>query len=262
MSAPVVACIVYKITNLLNGKCYVGLTTTPLERRMASHRHDAKTASYRSALYGAVRKYGWENFRIEVLESAIAIETLGEREAFWIKECNALVPNGYNLTSGGERPRHTTEAKKRMSLSHLGKKRGPMSEETKRKIGDANRGRQFSDKQRRRMSESAKASSWFVTNPPSKETLSQWASKSKGVRRPPRTEAWKQKMRAKNSGYLNPFFGKTHTPETREKLRRNHRGPELTQEYRQKISTIAKAGWNKRKANQLCHQLSQTISKT
>lgn len=111
--------IVYKVTNTLNGKNYVGQTTKTLDERFIQH-------SRTDSLIGnAIRKYGAENFLREVLEVCDSQEQLNECEIFWIAYFNSKVPNGYNLTDGGEGiagRHHTPEAKAKMSLAQRGKK--------------------------------------------------------------------------------------------------------------------------------------------
>ena len=88
--------VIYLITCLINGKKYVGQTTQPLKKRIAQHKC--------SDLYidRAIRKYGWKNFKVEVIEECYTVEQLNAREIFWIAALNTKVPNGYNQTDGGE----------------------------------------------------------------------------------------------------------------------------------------------------------------
>ena len=88
---------IYKITNLINGKPYVGQTTRSIEVRFREH------ANCKTSFIGkAIRKYGYENFKIEILEECDTLEQLNEREKFFIAAFNSMSPNGYNLTGGGE----------------------------------------------------------------------------------------------------------------------------------------------------------------
>ena len=91
--------VIYLITNTLNGKNYVGKTKQKLEKRITQHKYDSRKG--RPGLGAAIRKYGWENFSVEVLETC-PVEMLNEREMFWIRELNSKAPNGYNLTDGGD----------------------------------------------------------------------------------------------------------------------------------------------------------------
>ena len=121
--------VIYKITNLLNGKAYVGQTIQNLNKRLSRHRNDD-----RPGISQAIKKYGWENFSVEVLEECENREQLNEREIFWIAKLNTKTPNGYNLTIGGKGGGEhivTDEMRKKLSESHMGYK---VKEETKAKI--------------------------------------------------------------------------------------------------------------------------------
>lgn len=88
--------VIYKITNLLNGKIYVGQTQRSFEERISEHKYHGKLYIDRE-----IKKYGWENFKAEIIEECQTVEELNEREIFWIATLNTLKPNGYNLTVGG-----------------------------------------------------------------------------------------------------------------------------------------------------------------
>lgn len=82
--------------NKVNGKIYVGQTVMPLERRIASHLV-AKTGIFPNAL----RKYGVQSFEFSVIDVADSQDALKEKEIFWIGVFDCRVPNGYNITQGG-----------------------------------------------------------------------------------------------------------------------------------------------------------------
>lgn len=92
--------LIYCYTNKINGKQYVGQTTTSLERRDYGHQHQP-TPKY---FHAALKKYGRENFDLDVLEEC-SNELLDEREEFWIKKLGTF-GNGYNLNSGGKQPKY------------------------------------------------------------------------------------------------------------------------------------------------------------
>lgn len=97
---------IYKITNLVNGKIYIGQSIN-IDKRIKEHFWKAsneKDISYNSALHLAIRKYGKENFQWEILEEC-KVDNIDEREKFYIKEYNSLTPNGYNILSGGQAKR-------------------------------------------------------------------------------------------------------------------------------------------------------------
>jgi group I intron endonuclease len=92
--------IIYKITNKVNGKIYVGQSKKSIEDRFQRHIKAARKKCNRY-LYDAMNHYGYDNFIIEVIETDIEKEQIDEREQFWIKELSTLMPNGYNMTKGG-----------------------------------------------------------------------------------------------------------------------------------------------------------------
>lgn len=102
---------IYCITNNVNSKIYIGQTRTSIKERYASHiRCSRGRTGDNTLLYLAMRKYGVDNFSIDIVECVFADSTetlrqlLNEREIFYIKEKQSLKPNGYNMTIGGDRP--------------------------------------------------------------------------------------------------------------------------------------------------------------
>lgn len=88
---------IYKITNKINGKSYVGQSTN-IFNRWDKHRWQIKSGD--KPLYKAFRKYGIENFTFEILEQCPK-EKLDEREVYWTSFYDTY-KNGYNLTPGGD----------------------------------------------------------------------------------------------------------------------------------------------------------------
>lgn len=92
---------IYKITNKLNGKIYIGKTLHSIEERWRQHCRDSKKESKeRRPLYAAIRKYGEENFFIEQVEEC-SDNVVNERETYWI-EWYGSFKYGYNATLGGD----------------------------------------------------------------------------------------------------------------------------------------------------------------
>ena len=113
---------IYKITNLVNGKIYIGQTTRNVKERWRSHcnRKDSK-----SAITNAIHKYGKHNFILEIIEKT-TISKIDKKEIFWINKLNTIAPNGYNLESGGNKNKKASKSlRKKLSLAKLGKKYGP-----------------------------------------------------------------------------------------------------------------------------------------
>lgn len=97
---------IYKITNNLNKKCYIGQTHFTVEKRWKEHQQDShKEFLQKRPLYNAIKKYGIENFSIETIEE-VANNLLNEREEYWIKYYNSYGNTGYNATLGGDRIRN------------------------------------------------------------------------------------------------------------------------------------------------------------
>lgn len=95
---------IYKITNILNDKVYIGQSNNP-QHRWIAHKSHAHNEEYigSSALYNAMRKYGEDNFTFEIIGW---YENYNEKEKYYIKLYNSMIPYGYNLTEGGEEPPH------------------------------------------------------------------------------------------------------------------------------------------------------------
>jgi len=112
--------IVYKVTNTINGKVYIGYTTKTLEERKQAHQHKANTKSNIHYFYlfkQAIRKYGMESFIWETICKCVSIEECCEKEIHFIKEYNTISPNGYNLTEGGNGGIASQEIKDKISKS-------------------------------------------------------------------------------------------------------------------------------------------------
>lgn len=88
--------IIYKITNKVNGKSYIGQTRYTIEFRWRQHQHKKDNTYF----HNAIHKYGIDNFSIEILEEC-DIKNLNSREIFYIAKYDTF-NNGYNLTIGGD----------------------------------------------------------------------------------------------------------------------------------------------------------------
>ena len=99
-------CGIYKITNLINGKIYIG-QALDIYRRWGKHKGNAfnkNSREYDYPIYRAIRKYGLENFSFEIIEEC-SVEELDEKEIYYIKKYNSCTlwknSHGYNQTIGG-----------------------------------------------------------------------------------------------------------------------------------------------------------------
>lgn len=124
------------------GKVYVGLTSTDVKRRW----NCGNGYSHNSYFHRAIKKYGWNNIRHEIIQTGLTKIEAENLEREKIKEFKSNDRNfGYNLTDGGEvGKRHSEESKRLMSEHKKGtpsvRKGEHLSEETKRKLSEAHKG--------------------------------------------------------------------------------------------------------------------------
>jgi len=91
---------IYKITNNINRKVYIGQTIRPIDQRFNRHINDAINNILDTHLCRAIRKYGQNNFSIEVIDSASTQEELTSKESYWEKYYKSTDPAyGYNEVS-------------------------------------------------------------------------------------------------------------------------------------------------------------------
>jgi len=114
--------IVYKATSP-SGKIYIGITSNPLKNRIKEHKKDSVNQNLNRPFHKAIRKYGIDNIKFEVIDKARSWDKLCLREQYWIQFYKSNKRDiGYNCTSGGE-----------------GASGRIMSEETKIKISNSNK---------------------------------------------------------------------------------------------------------------------------
>lgn len=145
--------VIYKVTNLINEKVYIGQTRLDVKERWKRHLYDAKREK-NNKFYNAINKYGEENFEIEIIEDNINNEEhLSQREIYWISFYDSY-KRGYNSTSGGEiSPMHFYDVRKKVSRSLKGR---TLSPETRRKISKSHKGKKghkHSEEHKKYMSE-------------------------------------------------------------------------------------------------------------
>ena len=235
---------IYIIENKLNGDCYVG-KSNDVERRWKKHRSSVKDGN--THLSRAMRRHGIENFEIRVVDEhddeMYALQTL---EPMWIQRLRESGVGLYNMTDGGEgivglefseeHRRKLSEAAKLRDNSN----RGPLSEETKRKIAESNRGRTISEETRAKQSAAAKrrAERIAAIKPQQiQETIPKKRGPKPGTKRSPLSEEHKQKLREANTG-------KSLSSETRQKISESNRGkpkPDRSIEHCQKLSEVARS---------------------
>lgn len=160
--------IVYKITNMVNRKVYIGQTIKSLGSRWSKHKSNLKAPT---AINSAIHKYGAENFTIEQIDVALTRDELDEKEIYWISFYSSTDKEiGYNIKAGGKHNFISSTTGEKISKAKMGKKH---SEETKRKISASKKGskmsqeacdaqsirlkgRVFSEEHKRKLSEASK----------------------------------------------------------------------------------------------------------
>lgn len=197
--------VVYLVTNRINGKQYVGKTVYTLRSRRFQHEH---TALRMPSLFfhRALRKYGFKSFTWEVLFCGGKNLLLDRWEKYYIKLLETKVPNGYNLTDGGE------------GICGM-----VFSEESRAKMSDAKRGIKHSLKTRIKMSAAHKGRKYSV------EHCNNISASQKGRKHTP-------EAKAKISAALKGRIGRLHTPEECAKMSAMLQGRKITPEWRTKIS--------------------------
>lgn len=153
--------IIYKITNNVNHKCYIGQTIRDLGLRIREHKSKAKHRTDSGyAIAKAINKYGAENFSWDVLCVCESLEELDEKERYYISLYDSFGRNGYNLTEGG------------MKYANFSGKNHPMygrkhSEESKRKMSEHSKGKNTQPKTQEWKDQVSKSHSkdWQITDP-------------------------------------------------------------------------------------------------
>ena len=182
--------VIYLRTNKINGKKYVGQATN---LKVRQRDWNCLTQPYAGTAINAARaKYGLDAFDFEILKECDDDE-LDYWEKYYIKELNTKAPYGYNLTDGGEGMTgytHSEETRKKISKAKKGKKQ---SEVTKKKRSEALKGIKSSEETKKKMSEAQK-------------------------------------------GEKNNMYGKHHTDEAKKKMSEKQKGRKLSEETKDKIS--------------------------
>lgn len=161
--------IIYRATNLINGKCYIGQTVLGLKKRIQLHiaaAYRKNNGCYNTKFYRAIRKHGDQNFKWDILTKASQDQlNLLEKSYIWGLSTYEF---GYNSTLGGDGVicERTVEHNRKISESNKGKRNSPetrqkisisvkayfaqnpqkpMSAETKRKLSNSRKGMKFSE---------------------------------------------------------------------------------------------------------------------
>lgn len=152
---------IYQILNKVTGKSYIGKSRNYKKRFKAHLKHAAGKVNRR--LYDSINYHGVDSFELILLEDLgeCSINFSNERERYWISEIDSLMPNGYNMTTGGDGgdtlELWSEESKRLLWKEQATKRTGTKrSEESKRNMSNAAKGRVISESQRLSMSKTLK----------------------------------------------------------------------------------------------------------
>lgn len=254
---------VYKISNKVNDKCYIGITTN-FERRMVEHQKSK--GNY--PIVNALKKYGKDNFSFTVLDQVESWDTACEKEKYYISFFKTKAPNGYNLTDGGEgvvglesknkgkKGIHSQETLKKISDSlkkHYNENPNPFkgkkhSVESKKKMSDSCK-KAMTQEKRKTISEANKGR---VVSEDTKAKLRGRTPWNKGVSMPEETKKkLSETLKGTCSGEKNSFYGKHHTKETKKKISESNKGNtynlgrKFSDEHKKKLSDAKKGNKNR-----------------
>ncbi len=169
---------IYKITNNINNKVYIGFTQQALDKRLKQHINDANKSKGKRArvFYKAILKHGGENFSIESIFESKSFEDCLFMETHFINEYHSFIDdhlcNGYNTTTGGIQAKKTQELIDKWT-EDVAKK--PRSEEHKQRQSERMKGEGnhrygktytmiISEEEKQRRSEQGKINGKIVTD--------------------------------------------------------------------------------------------------
>lgn len=221
---------IYITTNLLNSKQYVGYHST-------KNLDDGYLGSG-VALHLAIKKYGKENFKREIIKFLNDNKTHLLLEEYYINEFNSLTPNGYNISPAGGlglKNSLSDEMKKKISASCKGRsawnkgKVGVYSKESLKKMSESQKGNKLDDNVKEKISKKLKGRS--VWNKGKKLTEEHKNNISNGEKGRVQSKETKEKIKKGNIGLKTSNetkekmrqakIGKRHSPETKEKMRKS-----------------------------------------
>ncbi len=196
---------IYKITNLINSKIYIGQAKNT-NQRWRQHQNESKKDKPSMVINYAMKKYGIENFKFEVIASCLDQDAANNTETIIIQQENsyAFLNKGYNVSNGGSNAPKTEEWKRKVVATRRAKDNYKHSDETKRKIAMANTGENYH-----------------------------------GLLKPGHSIRNTGKTHFK-SGQIFPNTGRVMPNNVKQKLLEANKGRKLSQEHKNKLSEIKK----------------------
>jgi group I intron endonuclease len=228
--------IIYKAENLVTGKIYIGQTKGSIESRSKKHiKGSSKPLLWKSAFLSSIRKHGGDNFVFSIVDTATTRKELDEKEKYWIAFYGCMVPNGYNMTAGGDGTvgyRFPEEVKKTRKCYMRGRK-GPLHPGYGKKRpghsarmsgeGNPNYGKVISEEQKEiiRKVQSARLTGDgnHMRSEKHRERMRKICMSSNPSSSPDAKRKISESKIGKYEGDKNSFYGKCHSEETRAKMR-------------------------------------------
>lgn len=234
-----------------NTKCYIGITSLPIDTRWGYLGSGYKHQSY---LYNAIQKYGWDNIQHIVLADHLSKEWACKLEQDLIRDLKANEKEfGYNLAEGGEVNRGwhnivSIDTKQNISKAITEWHKKPEIQERFRTM---NLGKVVSEESRKRMSEAHIGLTSGMKG--KKHTLESREKMSKAQKGKVISEWQKEQISKANSG-------RVVSEETREKIRQSRLGKCFSEEHKKKLSEAKKGRPSSRKGCTLSAEQKQKIS--
>jgi group I intron endonuclease len=145
------ACTIYKRTNKVNGKVYVGQTWQTVEERAGTNGRHYKNSTH---FWHAIQQVGWDKIETEEICSCLTQEDADFCEDYFQALYDSYNPEkGYNIRKDGSRGQHSELTKQRMSIAAVGKIK---SEEHRKNMSESRKGKKASKETKAKMSENHK----------------------------------------------------------------------------------------------------------
>jgi group I intron endonuclease len=233
---------IYKTTNLINSKVYIG-----------QHQRDEFDKKYYGTgkiILRALKKYGKENFKVEIIKWYSSLDKLNEAEIEFIRAFDSRNPMiGYNVSFGGNQVmkglHHSEETKKKISEAGKGK---IISDECKNKISIANKGRKFPKSFGQKISKSKKGKPGHKTSEETKiklhkankgQIIPEWQKQLISIAQTGRIKTKEEKLKIGNSLKGNKYrLGKPHTEEAKKRISEACKGIKKSEETKAKMKIV------------------------